>query len=310
MKNNTKKTTIGGQAVIEGVMMRGPELSALAVRSSDGEIKLEQWETYPNGKPKGIKKMPFFRGVFNMIDTMLQGFKCLMTSADLSGMEEEEPSKFELWLAKVFKSNVNDVVATFAIVFAVLISVLMLVVIPTGVTSLLKSFIDSSILIATVEGVIKILIFVLYLFFCSKNPDVARVFQYHGAEHKTIACYEAGEELTPENCKKYTRLHPRCGTSFLLIVCITSIIIFALIPSTNVLLRMVLKLLVLPVVVGISYEVIKLTGRHDNSFTRLLSAPGLALQKLTTSEPDLEQLEVAIASMKIVIPEDEENDKW
>ena len=305
-----KKTSIGGQALIEGIMMRGPEKSSMAVRTTAGEITTEEWKTYPNGKPKGFKKSPFIRGIFNMIETMALGFKCLMKSADLAGMEEEEPSKFEKWLSKTFKVNLTSVASTVAVILGVLLSVFLFIVIPTGITSLLGAWVQSTFAVALVEGAFKIIIFLMYLYLCSRSKDVARVFEYHGAEHKTIACYEAGEELTPENCKKHSRFHPRCGTSFLLIVLVVSILIFSVIPATNPFVRMVLKLLVLPVVIGISYEFIKLAGRHDNFLTRFFSAPGLWLQRLTTREPDLKQLEIAIVAMKIVIPEDEADDQW
>lgn len=291
-------------------MMRGPKKSSMAVRLPDGTIDLELWETYPKGTPPKYKKIPFIRGIFNMIDSLGTGFKCLMDSADKAGMEEEEPSKFETWLSKTFKINLMSVVSTLAIIMGVGLAVGLFIVLPTGITSLLRPFLPGAFAFSLIEGAIKIVIFILYLFLCSRSKDVARVFEYHGAEHKTIACYEAGVALTPENCRKYTRFHPRCGTSFLLIVIVISILISTLMPSYSPLLRMALKLLMLPVVVGVAYELIKLAGRVDNIFTRMISAPGLWLQRLTTNEPDDSQLECAIAAMKAVIPEDEQDDRW
>ncbi|MEG0854349.1 MAG: DUF1385 domain-containing protein [Angelakisella sp.] len=310
MSNCKKKTSIGGQALIEGIMMRGPAKSAMAVRTPSGEIDLEEWATYPNGKPPKYKKMPFIRGIFNMIDTMGLGFSCLMKSADKAGMEEEEPSKFETWLSEKLGKGINTVVSTVAVILGVGLALLLFIVIPTSITTLLKPYLSGTMAFSMVEGIVKLIIFLLYLFLCSKSKDVARVFEYHGAEHKTIACYEAGEELTPENCRKYTRLHPRCGTSFLFLVIIVSILISSLIPPMTALLRMVIKLLMLPLVIGVAYEFIKLAGRYDNLFTRIFSAPGLWLQNLTTKEPDDTQLEVAIAAMKAVIPEAGQDDKW
>lgn len=291
-------------------MMRGPKKSAMAVRLPSGELDLELWDTFPGGKVPWYSKIYFVRGIFNMIDTLKTGFKCLMSSADKAGMEEEEPSKFEKWLAATFKVDLTAIVSTIAIVLGLGLAVLLFVVLPTFVTSLLKNFIDSKMAFTVIEGGVKILIFLLYLYLCSRSKDVARVFEYHGAEHKTIACYEAGEELTPENCRKYTRFHPRCGTSFLLIVLVVSILVSSVITSSNILLRMLLKLLMLPLVIGIAYEFIKLAGRYDNIFTRTLSAPGLWMQRLTTHEPDDSQLEAAIAAMNAVIPPDEQDDRW
>ncbi len=307
---STKKTTIGGQALIEGIMMRGPEKSSMAVLKPDGEIFLETWETYPNGAPSKIKKMPFFRGIFSMVETMGLGYKCLMRSADIAETEESEPGKFELWIAKTFKINLESVVTSLAMIVGVGLALGLMIILPTYLASFFKEMLASSALIALVEGFFKIVLFVGYLFFTSLNKDIRRVYGFHGAEHKTIACYEAGEELTPENCQKHGRLHPRCGTSFILIVLIVYTIIFSIVPPLNTLLRIAIRLAVLPIVVGISYEFIKLAGRHDNIVTRILSAPGLWLQKITTKEPDTQQLEVAIAAMNAVIPEDKENDNW
>ena len=292
-------------------MMRGPVTTAMGVRTPTGEIDLETWPTYKGGRIPPYKKWPFVRGIFNMIDSLSQGFKCLMQSAEKAGVEEEEPSRFEKWLSKSMGKSLDAVVSTMAVVLGVGLALLLFIVLPTSATSLLRRFVPLSGLAFTlIEGAIKIVIFILYLFLCSRTKDVARVFAYHGAEHKTIACYEAGEELTVENCRKHTRFHPRCGTSFLLIVLVVSILLFSVVTIQSAVLRMALKLAVLPLVVGIAYEFIKLAGRHDNWLTRAISAPGLWLQNLTTNEPDDSQLEVAIAAMKAVIPEDSVDDQW
>ena len=305
-----KKTSIGGQALIEGIMMRGPVTSAMAVRLPDGSIDLSEWPTNPTDTIPWYKKTCFVRGIFNLVDTLKVGFSCLMKSADLAGMEEEQPSKFEEGLAKLLGANVNKVMNTVAVVMGLGLALLLFVVIPTGVTSLLRPFVQAGWLLSLIEGVVKVGIFVCYLALSTRVPDVKRLFSYHGGEHKTIACYEAGEVLSVENARIYSRFHPRCGTSFLFLVLIISVLVSSLISWNNPLLRMGLKLLSIPVVVGIAYELIKLAGRYSNPVTRAISAPGLWLQRLTTAEPDDNMLEVAIAAMKAVIPEDANADNW
>lgn len=291
-------------------MMRGPVTSAMAVRLPDGSIDLEQWPTNKSDTIPWYKKTYFVRGIFNMVDTLKVGFSCLMKSADKAGMEEEQPSKFEEGLAKLLGKNVGSVMNTLAVVMGVGLALLLFVVIPTGVTSLLRPVVKTGGVLSLIEGVVKVAIFICYLALATRLADVKRLFSYHGAEHKTIACYEGGEELTPENARKYTRFHPRCGTSFLFLVLIISVLVSSLISWNNPLTRMALKLLTIPVVVGIAYELIKLSGRYSNPFTRAISAPGLWLQRLTTAEPDDSMLEVAIAAMKVVIPEDADADNW
>ncbi len=302
-----KKTSIGGQALIEGVMMRGPRKTAMAVRSPEGEIQMEEWET---ASPSvWYKKAPFVRGIFNMVDTFRLGYKCLMRSAEIAGLEEEEdeePSKLEKLLGDKFFSFLAGV----AMVLGVLLAVGLFVVLPTLLVGLLRQVVEIPFVLTVVEGGSKILLFVGYLALVSRMKEIHRVFEYHGAEHKTIACYEAGEELTVENVAKHRRFHPRCGTSFLLIVVIVSILLSSLVSWDNVVIRVVLKILLLPVVVGVAYEIIKLAGRYDNILTRLVSAPGLWLQRLTTQEPDEGQMACAIAAMEAVIPEQEGEDRW
>ena len=304
----TFKTSIGGQALIEGVMMRGPELTAMATRLPNGEIDVESW---PNpGARAWYRKAPFVRGIFNLVESLTTGYKCLMRSAAKAGFEDEQPTKFEKWLAEKLGKHITTVISVLAVVLGGVISVGLFMVLPAFLTGLLRGFLHSSFVRSLVEGVIKIGIFMLYLALVSRMPDIRRVFCYHGAEHKTIACYEAGEELTIENVRSKTRFHPRCGTSFMLIVLVISILVFSVVTWSSVLLRVVLKFLMLPLVVGIAYEIIKYAGRHDNAVTRFISAPGLWTQRLTTNEPDDGMIEVAIAAMLPVIPQDKGSDVW
>lgn len=289
-------------------MMRGPHQSAMSVRKSDGTIYTETWDT---GGNKWYTKMPLVRGIFNLFSMLALGYKCLMKSAEISGIaEDEEPSKLEIWLEKHLGDKVTWLFNILVSVFAAVITVFLFMLLPATIVKFLGStFSAPSFLLTIAEGILKIAIFVLYLFAISRTSDIHRVFQYHGAEHKTIACYEAGDELTPENAMKYTRFHPRCGTSFMLIVLIISIIVFSVVTWSSIWMRVALKILLLPLVVGISYEIIRLAGRYDNALTRAVSAPGLWLQNFTTFEPDASMLEVAIASMQPCIPENEDEDR-
>ncbi|WP_101908943.1 DUF1385 domain-containing protein [Marasmitruncus massiliensis] len=304
-----KKTSIGGQALIEGVMMRGPRVSAMSVRKPDGTIYSETWETAAN---RWYTKLPFVRGIFNLFSMLALGYQCLMKSADISGTSEEEnPSRLEIWLEEHLGDKMSVLFNALVTIVAVVIAVGLFMLLPATLVKYLGSALAApNYLLTIAEGILKIVIFVLYLFAVSRTPDIHRVFQYHGAEHKTIACYEAGEELTPENAMKYPRFHPRCGTSFMLIVLIISIIVFSVVTWSSIWMRVALKILLLPVVVGIAYEIIRFAGRHDNAFTRAISAPGLWLQNFTTFEPDASMLEVAIASMKPCIPENQDEDRF
>lgn len=318
--SETKKTSIGGQAIIEGVMMRGPHKTAMAVRKSDGEILLEVNDNGTAAKNK-ILKLPIIRGCVNFFGSLVIGMKALMFSADQVDLEEEEEteSKFDKWLEDKFGDKIKDIVIYAAIAISLVMCIALFIMLPTLVTrgiEWLMAFTPfaaaakTKVFTSVTEGVLKMAIFIGYLALVSQMKDIKRVFEYHGAEHKTIACYEHGEELTVENVKKHLRFHPRCGTSFLLFVMIVSIILFAMLPKTGVILRMAMRLLLLPVVAGISYEIIKWAGRSDNACVACLSKPGLWLQRLTTREPDDSQIEVAIKSMKAVIPENSEEDKW
>ena len=310
MAENKKKTSIGGQALIEGIMMRGPILSSMATRMPDGSIDVETWNTYKDKKIHWTRKAPFIRGIFNMVDSMVVGYGCLMKSAEKAGVEDEEPSKFDRWLEQKLGDNMMKVLGTVAVVLGVGLAAVLFVLIPTGLSSLFKPVIGTGIGLSLIEGLIKVIILVGYMWLCSRMAEIHRVFEYHGAEHKSIACYEAGLPLTVENVRPQRRFHPRCGTSFLFLVVFISIIVGSFISWDNALLRMLIKLLLIPVVVGISYELIKLAGRSDGLFTRIISAPGLWLQHITTCEPDDRQIECAIAALTAVIPEDENADRW
>lgn len=316
-------TSIGGQAVMEGVMMRGPYKTTVAVRKPDGEIerKIEENGTKTRSK---FWRLPIVRGCVNFIDSLVIGMKALMYSAefvDLEGEEGEEESKFDKWLEDKLGDKIKDVVIYVSIAISLVFSIALFMILPTFLTKGVEKLgeivpffapvTNSHVFSSLMEGIIRMVIFIGYLALVSRMNDIKRVFMYHGAEHKTIACYEAGEELTVENVKKHTRFHPRCGTSFLLFVMIVSILLFALLPRVDfVLLRVVMRLALLPVVAGISYELIKWAGRSKNVCARWLSKPGLWLQKLTTREPDDSMMEVAIASMEPCIPENKEDDKW
>ncbi len=310
MNKEIHKTSIGGQAVMEGVMMKGPEKTAISVRKPDGEIVTD---IKSNAKitRNVFFKLPVIRGCVAFFDSLITGTKALMYSADFVDLEDETESKFDKWLERVFGDKIKDIVIYFSVIISVIFSVGLFILLPNWIASFIKLAVKSKFVLNFCEGIIRILIFLTYLWAVSKMPDIKRVFEYHGAEHKTIACYEAGEKLTPENAKKFTRLHPRCGTSFLFIVMIVSIICFSVLSwDVNVVVRSLSRIALMPVVAGISYEIIKYAGRHDNVLTKIVSYPGLCLQKITTNEPDESQLEVAIASMKAVIPENPEEDKW
>ena len=301
--SKTIKTSIGGQAVIEGVMMRGPKLTALSVRMPDQSISTEVWDT-PNSN-KWYKKTPFIRGVFNFVESMTDGYKSLMKAAEKAGLDEEaeEPSKFEQKLRQLLGDKFMPFLQGCILLFSLAMALFFFAFLPTTLVGFFKDYISHPLVLSALEGLTKIAILILYLALISNMSDIKRVFMYHGAEHKTIFCYEHGEELTVENVRKYTRFHPRCGTSFLVIVLLLSILVSSMVSWDNLWMRVGLKVLCLPIIMSLSYECIKFAGRHDNLFTRILSAPGLWTQRLTTREPDDSMIEVAIASMKKVIPE-------
>ncbi len=317
-REKTKRiTSIGGQALMEGIMMRGPLKSTVGVRRTDGSIELEEIKPLNLTQKYKILRLPILRGVAGMIDSLVTGNKALMMSADkmIEGEEaagiEEEPSKLDLWLDKHFGEKAVGVIMGISTTVAVLFCVAVFFFVPTWLFNLLANAVpalnDHMIWRSAFEGILRIVLFLVYMALVTLNKDIKRVFQYHGAEHKTIFCYEHGLELNVENVRKQTRFHPRCGTSFIVLMLIVGILIGLFIPFTNVWLRSAVKILLLPVTVGIGYELIRICGRHDNIITHIIAAPGMWMQHLTTKEPKDEMIEVAIAAMKDVIPENGED---
>ena len=321
------KTMIGGQALIEGIMMRGPEKDAIVVREK-GELKVE---TMPRKvREKGsFTTWPLVRGCVNFFDSQVTGVKALMRSADLSGDEEytEEPSKLDLWLEKKLGNETfQKVVIGIAVFMGLGLSILLFFLLPMIVSGFFDRWIPNTLVLNLIEGLIRIVVFMCYMLLVFRMKEMRRVFAYHGAEHKTIRCYEAGLELTVENVRAQTRLHPRCGTSFLMVVMVISILVFSiastgllsLIPALETmrgsflyrLIMVAFKLLLLPLVVAITYEINRWAGRHDNAFTRVLTAPGMWMQNFTTNEPDDSMIEVGIAAVQAVLPEEEGTDRW
>lgn len=312
-QNESHKSKIGGQALIEGIMMRGVRVSAMAVRLPDQTIDVETWDTVKQpDRFKTWKRMPFVRGIFNMIESLVTGYRCMMKSAEKSGMDmdEGEPSKFDLWLEKRFGDHLMKIITIIGGVLGAVLAIALFMLLPSLAVWGLDKALPLGGWKAVIEGLLKIGIFIGYLVLVSKMKEIHRVFEYHGAEHKTIACFEAGLPLNVENARKQRRFHPRCGTSFLFLVLFISILLFSVVSWDNPLIRTVLKIVLLPVVIGIAYELIRLAGRYDNWLTRLISAPGLQIQRLTTKEPDDSQLEVAIEAIKPTLPENLEEDRW
>ena len=332
MSNNQQseckfKSKIGGQALIEGVMMRGIDLSAMACRLPDGTIDVETWKIRNGKTAPWYLKTPFIRGCFNFVISLVDGMKCTMKSAEKQMNDEddddEELSPFEEWLsktrpykwleAKLEGENGKSVMNTIMIVVCVVVMVISICAFkffPALLSGLLGKLGAPDWSKTVSEGIIKIALLVGYMWLISNMKEIHTTFKYHGAEHKTIACYEAGLELTVENVRKQTRFHPRCGTSFIFLVVLLSIAIGLFLPWDSILARFGLQLLMLPVEASIGYELIKLAGRCDNLFTKIISAPGIWLQHITTCEPDDPQIEVAIAALKPCIPEDKNDDRW
>ncbi len=303
-----KKCSVGGQAVIEGVMMKNEEKVAVAVRKNNGEIELDKKNLKSWVIDKGLNKMPFLRGGFILFETMAEGIKSLNFSASFfeeEVVEEEKESKFEAFLTNIFKEKTNDILIYFSLVIALAFSVLLFILLPTFVGGILKHFTPNILILNVFEGLLRIGIFIAYVYLISLNKDINRVFQYHGAEHKSIYCYENELPLTVENARQFTTLHPRCGTNFMVIVMVISMLIFSLFGWPNPILRVVYRLICLPVVAGISYEIIKIAGKYDNKMIKAIIYPGMMLQKITTREPNDEQLEVALCALKAVLDEEE-----
>lgn len=290
-----KYANVGGQAVMEGIMMRSPKRSVLAVRAPDNSIVLEDMKYTSLRDKYKFLKLPILRGIVAFIESMVVGYKSLTRSAELSGLEEE--------------TNGNKALETFIMVMAFIlglgITILVFVVFPVYLVTGINKIIDFGIFKTLLEGVIRVALFISYILLVSKMKEIKRLFEYHGAEHKTIFCFENGEDLTVENVRKHSRLHPRCGTSFLFLVMIVGILLFSFVTWNDPVARIIIKLALLPVVAGISFEIIQLAGKHDNMLTRIINAPGKALQKITTQEPDDGQIEVAIAALKKSLLDDD-----
>ena len=297
------RQAVGGQALIEGVMMQSKNKRAIAVRKSDGKIVIKKNKIKSWISEKNIDKIPFIRGSFILIENMIEGVNSLNYSSEFFIDEDEEEDKFDLFLKKIFKDRANDVIVSISMILAMILSIGLFVLIPTFVGGLFSNIISSKVILNLIEGIIRILILFIYIVLISKNKDIERTFQYHGAEHKAVYCYENNLELTVENARKFTTLHPRCGTNFLFIVMSTSIILFSFFGWPNPLLRVVMRILCIPIVAGISYEIIRFLGKYNNKFTKIVAYPGMMLQKFTTKEPDDSQLEVALEALKAVVNE-------
>ena len=322
------KTMIGGQALIEGIMMRGPKQDAIVVRGNDGlSVEVSDRKIY---KPGSVATWPLIRGAVNFFDAQVMGVKALMRSVDLAPEEytqDEQPGKFEQWLEKKLGNETfQKVIIGLAVALGMGMSIGLFFLLPMIIGSFFDRFVKNMVALHLIEGVVRMVIFVTYMLLVSRLPEMKRVFSYHGAEHKTIRCYEAGLPLTVENVRCQTRLHPRCGTSFLLIVMVISILVFSVAASGLLavwpalaairgtigykLIMIGFKLLLLPLIVGITYEINRWAGRHDNGFTRILTAPGMWFQNFTTNEPDDSMIEVAITAVNAVLPEEEGADRW
>lgn len=311
------KTTCGGQALLEGILMQGPEKRAIVVRKPDGELDVTEEPIQPR---KGLAKLPFIRGIFVFCGSMVHGMKALMYSAEVSGeetAEEEELTGLDKWISDHFSDEkATTIIVTLAAVIGIAFSVGLFILLPTALTGLIGLVWKTMPLWvrSVIEGVLKVAIFMTYLYLCSKMKEIHRVFEYHGAEHKTIYCYENGLELTVENVRRQPRHHPRCGTSFLFVVIAVSIflsiVIFTPLEIENTFLRMALHLLMLPIIVGVTYEFNRYVGGHDTALCRALRAPGMWMQNFTTFEPDDSMIEVGIEALRRVLPEEKGADQW
>ena len=307
-EKKVKKTTIGGQALIEGILMRGPKRTMTVVRKADGELVKKMDNTGTNSRGK-FCKLPFIRGIFGFWDSMKYGVSAINYSASFFE-EEENPGKFEKWLnRKLGSEKLNKLIYGVALMFGILIPIILFFLLPTFLAGFLGNG-ASSLIHNLIEGLIRIVIFLAFIMITSLQKDVRRTYMYHGAEHKTIHCYEKGMPLTVENTRIQSRLHPRCGTSFLFVVMIISILVLSLFTWSSPLMRAVLRLVMLPVIVGVSYEINRQVGRHEGWFSSILRAPGLFLQRFTTAEPDDSMIEVGIAALSGVIPENDQEDIW
>ncbi len=302
-KNRLGSSNIGGQAVIEGIMMRNKNKYAVAVRKPDNSIAVDVKEHKGIGQGNKIMSLPFIRGIFNFVDSMVVGIKTLTYSASFFEDEEtEEPDKLELWLQNKFGEKAEKVIMGFTVCLSIIIAVGLFMILPLFIADMIEKYVPgvTKKAVPVVEGIVKIIIFIAYLLLISLMKDIQRTFMYHGAEHKCINCIEEGKILTVDNVRTSSRYHKRCGTSFLLIVMVISIIFFILIRTDNVWLRYVIRILLVPVIAGISYEFIKIAGKSENKFINMLSKPGMLMQKITTKEPDDDMIEVAIKAVEAV----------
>lgn len=304
------RTSIGGQALIEGILMRGPKKQAIVCRTAEGLVeKVDELKLLKDKYP--IFGWPFIRGCVTFIDSMIKGMQALTYSAELVPVEDQEPDKLDQWIEKHFEAEkASKIVIGTAVVLGIALALFLFIFLPTLIVGLIKPLTQNLVLRNLSEGVVKIIILLAYMRLCCCVSDVKRLFSYHGAEHKTIFCYEHGKPLTVENVRTESRFHPRCGTSFLLVVVVVSILVNSVVTLTNSFARMGAHLLLLPVVVGISYEINLWCGRHDNWLSAALSAPGKWLQHMTTNEPDDGMIECAIRAMELVIPEEKGSDAW
>ena len=326
-KNNTTqekfKSKIGGQALIEGIMMLGPNTGAMACRLPDGSVDLETWDENNGRNAPWYKKVPLVRGCTGFVTSLVKGYKYMMKSAEKQIPEDEEDEKdkkdkkSEAAASEAVdgkngkkEESAYDIVMYIGILIGVIMAFGLFIFLPKWIVGLIPGVKEHRFVRSLLEGIVKIVIFVLYMYLISLMKDIKRQFMYHGAEHKTIACHEAELPLTVENVRKQTRFHKRCGTSFIFIVLIVSIFVMCFVPFTVTWQRIVASLVLLPLVVGVSYECIRLAGNNDNAFTRILSAPGLAMQRITTKEPDDSMIEIAIAALTPCIPKDKEEDRW
>lgn len=304
------RTSIGGQALIEGILMRGPKKLAIVCRTAEGLVeKVDELKLLKDKYP--IFGWPFIRGCVTFIDSMIKGMQALTYSAELVPVEDQEPDKLDQWIEKHFEAEkASKIVIGTAVVLGIALALFLFIFLPTLIVGLIKPLTQNLVVRNLSEGVVKIIILLCYMRLCSCVSDVKRLFSYHGAEHKTIFCYEHGKPLTVENVRTESRFHPRCGTSFLLVVVVVSILVNSVVTLTNSFARMGCHLLLLPIVVGISYEINRWCGLHDNWLSAALSAPGKWLQHLTTNEPDDSMIECAIRALELVIPDEKGSDEW
>lgn len=300
MEERLPKGTLGGQAVIEGVMMKGPDSYSVAVRKPDRKIQVKLHKYQSFGERHKVGKIPFIRGVINFAESLVVGTKTLSYSSSFYE-EDEVETKADKLFKDIFKEKAESVIIGFTVLLSVVIAVALFMLLPAAIAEFIGKWVSSHMLVAVLEGIVRLLIFILYVVLISQMEDIRRVYMYHGAEHKTINCYESGDELTPENVAKHSRYHKRCGTSFLFIVMVVSIFVFMFITAKQMWLRFVLRLVLVPVVAGISYEFIRLAGRNDNPVLNALSKPGMWIQRLTTKEPEEEMIQVAIISVEAVL---------